>query len=258
MFFKWFRRRETRDDYTNTEKNTGTNVTQDIQKNHFNRMIKMANALIENSKCHEETVGYRHPILNYIKLLGLKLQTSYITNLVYDDDHGDEKKFPNITPWLLFFDLSVKISSDVGTMYDLIYKNKLNKEIEIELAKDLILPWPWNDQRYIRSISSIGVSRPWGEWKEHTSNHNTYVLLPIGVCIVVGGNHSITSGILQGEGTLKTDNVYDMSDLYNYVYTDGRHYKRIKDESLISEVSNVEFAAIFEIGRIMMNLGISR
>lgn len=65
------------------------------------------------------------------------------------------------------------------------------------------------------------------------------------------GHHSITAGIAKGEGELYPTSVYDISPIYDHVYTDGRYYYRTHDHSIISEVHFVECAAIFEIGRIM-------
>ena len=161
-------------------------------------------------------------------------------------------------PWLPFFGLSDKVSLDGKTLCDMIYNKDENRIIEVNLIQDLVLPWPWNISRYVESISSIGESRPWGKWREDTSNHRVDVLLPMGICFVGGGNHSIASGIIHGEGTLIAKNVYDFSEVYKYVYTDGLQYKRMEDDSVISDVANVEFAAMFETGRMMLARGISR
>lgn len=38
---------------------------------------------------------------------------------------------------------------------------------------------------------------------------------------------------------------------------DGLNYLRTEDNSVINEVSNLEFAVIFEIGRLMVEEGVS-
>jgi hypothetical protein len=230
----------------------------EIQKKQFDRMLSLADSIFKKAESHEIKEGYKHPILNFVKLLGMKLQTAYITNLLYEDDHGELKKYPSITPWLPYFGLSEKVSLDGKTMCDMIYHKEENRTIEVDLIQDLVLPWPWNISRYVDSISSIGESRPWGKWGEDTSNHRVDVLLPMGICFVGGGNHSITSGIIYGEGTLIAKNVYDFSEIYKHVYTDGLQYKRLEDDSVISNVMNIEFAVIFEIGRMMLERGVSR
>lgn len=228
------------------------------QKKQYERMLRLANSIFKKADTHQIKDGYKHPILGFVKLLGMKLQTAYITNLLYDDDHSELKEYPSITPWLPFFGLSEKVSLDGKTMYDMIYHKKENRNVEVDLIKDLVLPWPWNVSRYLDSISSIGESKPWGKWCEDTLNHRVNMLLPMGICFVEGGNHSITSGIIHGEGTLIAKNVYDFSGVYKYVYTDGLQYKRVEDDSVISNVVNIEFAVIFEIGRMMLERGVSR
>ncbi|CCF16470.1 conjugal transfer inhibition FipA domain protein [Brevibacillus laterosporus GI-9] len=250
--FKWFQKNKREESHANALRD------HDIQKKQFDRMLSIANDIFRKAEQHEVKDGYKHPILNYVKLLGMNLQTAYITNLLYEDDHGEIKKYPSITPWFPFFELSAKVSLDGKSMYDMIFHEVDNKCFEIDLNRDLVLPWPWNISRYVNSISSIGKSRPWGKWKEDTLNHYVQVLLPMGICFVEGGNHSITSGIINGEGKLIAKNVYDFSEIYNYVYTNGIQYRRLEDDSVISNVTNLEFAVIFEVGRMMLKHGVSR
>ena len=73
----------------------------------------------------------------------------------------------------------------------------------------------------------------------------------MGVSWVNRGNHSIAAGIIQGAGTLIPESVTDISNVYDYVRCDGRHFIRSEDSSVIAPVRNAEFAAIFEIGRMM-------
>ncbi|MCL9661023.1 hypothetical protein L2089_10030 [Paenibacillus hunanensis] len=229
-----------------------------IQKKQFNRMISVAEEIFKKAEEHQVKTNYKHPILNYVKLLGMNLQTDYITNLLYDDDHEDIQKYPSISPWLPFFDLSLKVSLDGKNLHDMIFCKVENRVIEVDLNQDLVLPWPWNFSRFVNSISSIGVSRPWGEWKQDTSNHDIQILLPMGICFVGGGNHSIASGIIYGEGKLHSEDIYDFSEIYKYVYTDGLEYRRVEDGSKISDVKNLEFAVIFEVGRMMSERELSR
>lgn len=223
----------------------------------FIRMMGMAQEVFETSVEHTPSKGYKHPIFNFIRLLGMRMQTDYITNLLYADDHGEIQKYPNITPWHTFFDLSAILTADGKKFYDFLYENKVETQFKVNLVEDLVLPWPWNANGYVRTLSSIGTSRPWGEWEED-SNHQVVMYLPLGICFVTRGNHSITSGIVSGKGIVTTRKVYDISKIYDYVYTDGIYYRRIADNSIISEVHYIEFAVIFEIGRMLLERKISR
>jgi hypothetical protein len=68
---------------------------------------------------------------------------------------------------------------------------------------------------------------------------------------VGGGNHSITAGIIHAQGKIKPEETYDISRVYKYVVCDGVEYKRKHDGSTIGPVSDLEMAAIFEIGRLI-------
>ena len=69
------------------------------------------------------------------------------------------------------------------------------------------------------------------------------------VRFVRGGNHSITAGILAGEGTVIPEHVYDMSWLFELVRTDGNHW--FVDGQKAEAVKSGRSAAVFEIGRLL-------
>ncbi|GAA4880314.1 hypothetical protein GCM10023310_70630 [Paenibacillus vulneris] len=240
-----------------TSKVSGSDNAAEVQQQQFTRMISMAQDILKNSDEHTPSKEYKHPIFNFIKLLGMKMQTDYLTYLLYADDYGETRKYPDITPWHTFFDISAVLTLDGKKFYDILFGNKLETQFKVDLTEDLVLPWPWNVDRYVTSITSIGSSRPWGEWEED-SNHRVDMYLPLGICFVRGGNHSITSGIISGKGTVTTSKVYDISLVYDYVYTDGIYYRRTADNSIISSVQFIEFAVIFEIGRMLRERKISR
>lgn len=193
-----------------------------------------------------------HPILDVVRALGRNLQSKHLTQLILD---GHDGNIPDVEPANIYFSELESLTREGKRSYDIM--KQLEVERVVDLKKDLVLPWSWNYTRYVRSISSIGEGRAWGDWEEDTANHFIILWLPMGIAWVGGGNHSISSGILQGCGTIKARYVYDISPLYNYVYTDGAHYFRKEDDSIICEVRNVEFSGIFEIGRLMKERSIS-
>ncbi|WP_319950300.1 DUF6710 family protein, partial [Klebsiella pneumoniae] len=82
------------------------------------------------------------------------------------------------------------------------------------------------------------------------SNHYVELWLPWRIGFVGGGNHSITAGILAGEGTLIPEHVYDMSWLFELVRTDGNHW--FVDDHKVEAVKSGRSAAVFEIGRLLV------
>lgn len=226
----------------------------------FDSLMNYATSVIQ--KHENRSIKYdqidepeRHPIYNTIKLIGLRLQTKYITNLLYHTEgYG---RLPNIDAWHQFFSISDIIEKSNGKkMYDYFINMPIEDEV-ISLRDDLVLPWPWNRGRHLDSLVNIGKGRFWGDWKYKSDNHNVEFWLPLRIGFVNGGNHSISAGILSGGGQLKPRDVLDISPIYDHVYTDGVNYYRKFDDSIISKTLSVEFAALFEIGRLMKDNNIA-
>ncbi|WP_017187242.1 DUF6710 family protein [Alkalibacillus haloalkaliphilus] len=223
----------------------------------FNRILRFSEGVFSESKNGSNTYvinnnkGNEHPILDVIKLVGKNLQSQYLTNLLTVED---ESELPPLLPSTVFFDQSEILNSKGDTTINML-KEVSSKSVD--LKKDLVLPWPWKKERLIASISNLGTNRDWGGWQQDYNNHHLEVWLPMGVAWVRGGNHSITVGILQGEGTIIPDVTYDFREVYKYVYTDGKYYYRSEDDSKICKVKNVEFAAMFEVGRMMVEQSIT-
>ncbi|WSH90097.1 DUF6710 family protein (plasmid) [Escherichia coli] len=73
--------------------------------------------------------------------------------------------------------------------------------------------------------------------------------LPWRIGFVRGGNHSIASGVLAGEGEVIPDTVYDMRYLLDIVSTDGYYW--YMSGKICERVSDYRTAAFFEIGRLL-------
>lgn len=218
----------------------------------FKNIMNFANSVIDNFEKFQgnQTPKY-HPIIDVIRLLGRKIQTKYMIDLLYN---SYESNLPRLEYSNILFETIYPITSDRRFFSDI--KKKVFREIKLELGKDLILPWPWKRERLIGTISTIGDGRLKGTW-EQTANHNVEFWLPMGIGWVDGGNHSITAGIIQDSGEIQPNKICDVSEIYNYIYTDGINYIRKHDRVVISPVRNIEFAAIFEIGRMMKEKSIS-
>lgn len=218
----------------------------------FDRIVKFAKDVInsyeDKSTMHKNKryMAETHPIIDVIRLLGRKIQTEYLMNLLYCDEESPLVKLNHST---VLFDTRYPITKEGKFFRELVKELDIKKEIV--LAKDLILPWPWQRDRLINSITNIGRGRIAGEWRQHHNNHYVELWLPMGIAWVSGGNHSISTGIIQGSGSVQPTSIVDISNIFNHIYTDGMNYYRKSDHQIISPVINIEFAAIFEIGRIM-------
>lgn len=223
-------------------------------KNNFDMIMEFTQSVLKevkdfNNGIHEE---YNHPLIDVIRLIGKQLQSIYLSNLLYVIDESD---LPSLYPKEVLFDPITRISLDGTTFTDVMRELKTDRVISLD--RDLVLPWSWKKSRLVTCIALIGEGRRMGQWRQDHNNHYVDLWLPMGVAFVYGGNHSISAGIIQGKGEIIPRYVYDISDVYDYVYCDGFHYYRIEDGSIISKVINAEFAAIFEIGRMMREMSIS-
>ncbi|MCM3730115.1 hypothetical protein M3196_00335 [Fictibacillus nanhaiensis] len=219
----------------------GTKLT---QQQEFNNIMKFAEEIFQESDWNESS-GAKHPIFEVIYILGRKIQSDYMVNLLKVEDESNLKSI--LPPFM--FEKNTMLTQDGRQFSDLI--STLDIKRKANLRNDTVLPWAWKRQRLIKAITNIGQCRKLGPWKEDELNHSLELWLPIGLYWVWSGNHSLSVGILQGNGTISTEAVNDISEIYNYVTCDGMYYFREFDKSIIGEVKNIEIAAIFEIGRLM-------
>ena len=126
----------------------------------------------------------------------------------------------------------------------------------ILLASYVVLPCPWERSRLTTTLAFIGNGKRWGKWQQD-SNHAVTIWLPWGLAFVNGGNHSITAGILNGEGELTPREVFDMSPVLDRMRCDGRHYFNQETGKIITKVTDHRIAAVFEIGRLMRTHGVT-
>lgn len=134
----------------------------------------------------------------------------------------------------------------------------------LQLARDILLPWAWDQQRYVNALATIGAGkcdpenmnvRHQGAWKMDAFNHMVTLWVPWGIGFVGGGNHSITAGILAAEGELIPTEAYDMGYLLDEVHCDGRHYIETSTGRHVDKVTCHRRAAAFELGRLMRDTG---
>ncbi|WP_408007447.1 DUF6710 family protein [Pseudalkalibacillus sp. A8] len=212
------------------------------RRKRFQHILNFAESVIQKGEVNFKS---KHPIIDVICLLGRKTQSEMISDLLQCNE-----TLTSAPPLeRLLFSHTVPITPDGRKLND--FKKKVNLERTIKLKRDLILPLPWQRSRLVQSLTKIGFDRDWGPWTQDDLNHKVEVWMPMGIVWVHGGSHSIASGIIRGEGVINTSNVDDISEIYDHVSCDGLNFYRTEDNSVIAPVQNLEFAAIFEIGRMM-------
>lgn len=187
-----------------------------------------------------------------IRLIGRRVQAEELCSVI---DHPPHKRGPDADFKTLFFHESTHLSDDGLTFYKLV-KQQDGPYYRLNLGRDLILPWPWHKQRIVDSLSFIGFGKRCGPWRA-ARNHRVQIVLPIGVGLVYGGNHSLAAGIVNGEGEVINTHSIDITPLYSYIRYDGTAFRRIGNGQIIKECPNSDMGAIFEIGRLMAENGIS-
>ncbi len=221
-------------------------------KEKFENIINFAKEIIDK---HNNENSHEHPILDFIRILGRRIQSDYMGYLLYSGKRENESSHLEAREVMFSPYKSIKDeNNDYIEISDLIEKKQSDKKIN--LSKDLVLPWPWRRERIRDCLLSIGEGRKSGIWKQDYDNHYVDVWLPIGIAWVYGGNHSITVGIVQG-GELEPNYYSDISKVYKYIKCDGESFIDINSGRSLCKVKSPEFAAIFEIGRMMVDNNIS-
>ena len=162
----------------------------------------------------------------------------------------------------LFFRESLAITSDGRSLFDLrrsvdeVSCAASKQRFWLQLGRDAVIPAPWHRGRLVDCLSSIGRARENGGW-EADQNHRVALLVPFGLGVVHGGNHSIATGICNGEGRLISIETLDFTPAYDHVRYDGLAFRRICDGEVLSQPKFEEPGMLFELGRKMNELGVA-
>jgi hypothetical protein len=198
-----------------------------------------------------EEIAKKNPeaLKDFVYLLGRKIQNHYMCRVVSQFDSMAD----SFAPEHVWFPKSVPLNTSRQSLDTL--RQTVESTRTLHLASNVVLPWPWKQERVIDNFIDLGANRK--EWKQDFRNHSVEYWLPFGIGWVHGGNHSITLGIVQGQGNITTDSVYDMSALFLLVHFNGIAFIRTDNGEVLSEVESFEFACIFEVGRIMQKYGVT-
>lgn len=176
-----------------------------------------------------------------VRALLRPLQSEHILSVA---ERGDHEALGEIDGYSFFFD-SMKIFD--GSKYLL----RDAPKYQINLARDPVLPTNWRRDGFVNALANIGTGKKCGTWTQ-SSNHSISLWLPWEIGFVLGGNHSISSGILSGENIqVVAREVIDFGPVLDQIECDGANYKDKQTGKVLAEVSDSRRAAVFEIGRLM-------
>lgn len=186
-----------------------------------------------------------------VRLVAAPLQAMTTTAAAYAESHTVKRK-DNFGAF--FFEEDQAISINRESAND-ISPRRTNQIYRLRLGIDPVLATPRRRDDLAKALANIGFGKLEGAWRQD-KNHRVAVLLPIGIGIVHGGNHSLTAGIANVEGYIDSSDFRDLTPLYPHVYYDGTAFVRSHDGYILSEPSREEPGILFEIGRLMMMHGV--
>lgn len=227
----------------------------------LNKVIDLLNSSKNRKDRFEQVMSFANMIaaqnptglLPLLRLVASTLQSYFITSSIYRQLHSAPDN-PELES--LFFSYDYPLNEKKQTLWDLPLSLK-DVRYSLKLGRDPLLAVPWHRNRLSSTLCNIGTSRDSGPWSYDPLNHYVQLLLPFGLGLVHGGNHSITAGIVNAEGTLLTESVTDLSPLYEFVKYDGIAFIRRADGYQLSTPHHEEPGILFEIGRLMVEHGIT-
>lgn len=124
-------------------------------------------------------------------------------------------------------------------------------DIPVALQSAPIISPIWNKGRMSQAFMFIGadVGAP---FRHQENNHfDLEYIKPLGFFWNGNGLHSTNTGILKGEGTLKTSYMIDLSDRFKHFEFDGTFYIHKACNTPVIKPIDYRLGVIFEIGRIL-------
>lgn len=243
IFCKKFENENPKIDFQNPEENADN--TEEIiinensdklnsQKEKFNRIMQFAYDLeAENPSA----------LFDLVRVLIKPYQSMYLVSAIENENYT--------TPKINMLNFFMSQTTNLTTIKQ---KKLNNNDFLVHLNKDPILPWPKVHRDYIYCLKNIGKNKCLGEWTQDHNNEKNHIVSiwqPWGIAFVEGGNHSIATGIIVGEGTVIPDAVYDVGFLLDEMMCDGENYICLKTNKILSPVNYIHIGAIFEIGRLL-------
>ncbi|RHW36015.1 hypothetical protein D1B31_18170 [Neobacillus notoginsengisoli] len=134
------------------------------------------------------------------------------------------------------------------------YSNRLTRTT-INPSNSLIFSFPWHLNRLCDAFENVG-EKVGSKWEVDPLNHRVVHIYPLNIGYVTNGNHSTVMNIINNEAPMNITDELDLSLVYDEIYTDGKYFRRIQDKKILDKVTSVEFAAIFEIGRLILKSGV--
>lgn len=226
---KWFRKNNDLKEKVNIGENTEVFIQS------FEELVK--NGEIGTIKC-------------LVKFMANSIQGQLLSKCLYNDrNYG-------------IYDRNIKHS----ILLDLSLEDYHKCNLRVDISVTPCISCVWNNKRLIGALANINdfVGNPFDGIR---NSNNIYALMirPIGLVIVVNGNHSVNSAIVHGEGQIIVKEVIDIRPLMNKYKFNGKEYVDIKTNTKIdykllknnSEPFVYTLGLMFEMSRVLYKYGLS-
>lgn len=206
----------------------------------FDRIMDMAHRI--SDKRRESLLSLIHGLARPLISTRLIAPTMYDERTApghFPDDNGLFKQ--------LWFDPLSPLTADRRNSFDL--RVCVRTQSRISFAAEPVVSMTWKTEAFERALVKHGAESD-EAWRADR-NHLVHLWLPFRIAVVAGGNHSIAAGILTGRGEVMSRDTFCFDALFDHVACDGRQFIRVHDGHVLAPVAYPEWAAIFEIGRLL-------
>ncbi|WAM33333.1 DUF6710 family protein [Caldicellulosiruptor morganii] len=173
-------------------------------------------------------------ILSFVeKLLKEDLRSDMLTKIIYNPDN-----MLNRNSWF--------------PQQYLNYDSSSAQIIEVDLSTACVIAYPWNSRRYEKMIKILARE----DFKYDKTNHFAEYYVPLDICFITNGHHSIAAGCGYKKGSIKAKQV-DITPLFEKIYTDGQSWYECGTGKKVFDVPDFRIAILFEIARMKYKLQIN-
>lgn len=163
--------------------------------------------------------GNKETIQKLIKFLANSIQGEFLSKCFYNDRNYGK------------YDLYILHS----LLLDLSFKDYQKCDIKMNVSQIPIISCVWNHKKIIDNLYSIGVcnGNPFNG-VTNAWNISACLVEPLGLVIVLNGNHSVNSAIIHNEGEINVDTKVDISSILERYKFDGKNYIDIYTKEKVS------------------------
>ncbi|QZA77487.1 hypothetical protein K4H28_14565 [Deefgea tanakiae] len=152
----------------------------------------------------------------------------------------------SLNPETLLWDRDLAVNSAGDSLGSL--RDQPLKTSKVKIRDSAFFAPVWERWRLIRALAYLGRGLRWGAWSQE-DNHRGVAWLPWPLVWITNGNHSSMSALMRGAGAFKCYATYDLTAILQSVRTDGIHWYRNDDGSILGPVHSMAMAGIFVIGQ---------